>query len=793
MRNYSPKILTLLLFFVIVSSLSAQATKVNIYNITVVGNTTASPDVIIQNSGLRPGTEVNADAFGDAVRQLWNLGLFSDIKIIADQQTPEGIYLIISVEEYPRLEKIVLEGNKKIKSDDIEEELKLYTGQVLSPNAVYEAQRKIEQMYLDKGYLLAEVTPSTFEGEKENTRGIRFEIKENKKVKVFDINFIENVELSDWKLRRQMEKIKQERWWKFWAEAEYSIANLRADESKIVDYYKSQGFRDAEIVRDSIYYSEDMKKMFVDIRVYEGAQYKYGDITISGNTLFPTENILKALNIERGDIYNSENLLEKIEANVRGPYMDRGYLYAQVNTVEIPVAEDTVDLKLDIVEYSPVKVRHINIVGNDKTKENVIRRELRVFPGDQFSRTALMRSQREIMILNYFNNVVPDVIPVDDDEIDLEFAVEEKQTGMATASAGYSERDGMIGTLGMQFPNFLGNGQQLSFNLQRAYSYRSFSVSFTEPWLFDTPNLLGVSLFDTDRTRGDLNSYFGATTSSYSYTPYDMHSTGGSLTFGRRFRWPDNYFRGRWIFQAMRNLYDLDKVYDWSIFNQVNPANLETTSGLSLRQIITRDSRNAPEFPTAGSVLNLSTTYSGGLLGGNESFFKQEASLEWYSPLGHENLTWRNRGEMGYLTPLDDDLTHIIPYDEYFFMGGAGLIWGTALRGYPERSVRPPTTAGIWYGGKSLFKVTSELRLKLSPNPLLYLLLFAEAGNTWRDWNETNFYDLKRSVGFGGRIIMQPIGLLGIDLGWGFDRESLGLDKASWRSPEVHFIFGQQF
>ncbi|HCW75430.1 MAG TPA: outer membrane protein assembly factor BamA [Candidatus Marinimicrobia bacterium] len=791
---HSPKkILVLLISLMVVCNLSGQAAKVKIFNITVVGNKTASPDVIIQNSGLKVGTDINADAFGDAVRQLWNLGLFSDIKLVADRQTPEGIYLIISVEEYPRMDELVLKGNKKIKNDDIEEELKLYPGQVLSPNAVYEAQNKIKTMYLDKGYLLAEITPATFEGEKENTRGIQFDIEEGKKVKVYTIDFVGNTQMSDRKLRGKMEKIKQERWWKFWAESEYNQDNLSADESRLVDYYKSKGYRDAEVIRDSIYYSDNKKRMFIEVDVHEGAQYKYGDVSISGNTLFPTENMLKALGIQRGDIYDAEKLAEKIETNLRGPYMDRGYLYVQVNPVEIPVAVDTVNLKIDVVEYSPVKVRQINIVGNDKTKENVIRRELRVFPGDQFSRTALMRSQREIMILNYFNNVVPDVLPVDDDEIDLEFSVEEKQTGMATASAGYSERDGLIGTLGMQFPNFLGNGQQLSFNLQRAYSYRSFSISFTEPWLFDTPNLLGVSLFDTDRSRGDLNSYFGSTSSSYSYTPYDMHSTGGSLTFGRRFRWPDNYFRGRWIFQAMRNTYDLTKVYDWSIFDQVNPAHLEKTSGISLRQVISRDSRNAPEFPTEGSVLNLTSTISGGFMGGNESFVKQEANLEWFSPMGNENITWRNFAELGYLSAIDDDIAHIIPYDEYFFMGGAGLIWGSALRGYPERSVGPSSTSGIWYGGKSLFKVTSELRFKLSPNPLLFLLVFAEAGNTWRDWNETNFYDLKRSAGIGGRIIMPPIGLLGIDLGWGFDRPSLGLSQTSWKSPEVHFIFGQQF
>ena len=452
----------------------------------------------------------------------------------------------------------------------------------------------------------------------------------------------------------------------------------------------------------------------------------------------------------------------------------------------MPVAADTISLTLEIAEMNPVHIRHINIVGNDKTKENVIRRELRIFPGDLFSRTALMRSQREVMILNYFGNVIPDVIPYDEDEIDLVFEVEEKNTGTATASAGYSERDGFIGTVGLQFPNFRGNGQQVSFNFQRAYSYEALSISFVEPWLFNTPNLLGISLFDQDRSQGRSSSYF-STTSSYS-TPYDVHTTGGSITFGRRFQWPDNYFRGRWTFRGAVDRYDLDKIYYQSVFDRVNPAHLEKTSGISINQTITRDSRNAPEFPTNGSVLTLNSVYSGKALGGNESFFKQKASLEWYTPIWKDKLTLRNYFEGGILEQLETDSTHIIPYDEYFFMGGAGLIYGSALRGYGERSVG--TLEGdAYFGGMASFKYTLEMRFLLSPSPMMYLIGFAEAGNVWDNFNSSDLFDLKRSVGFGGRVIMPPLGMLGIDIGWGFDQDPV----PDWKSPEYHFIFGQQF
>ncbi|MBL7027734.1 MAG: outer membrane protein assembly factor BamA [Candidatus Marinimicrobia bacterium] len=761
-----------------------QAVKIKIASIDVIGTKTATPAVVIAASGLSAGMEATQEDFSEGVKQLWSLGLFSDVKILSDRESPEGLFLIISVEEYPRLSKVVLEGNKKLKTDEIDEALNLHPGQALTPFIVYESQRIIQDLYYDDGYLLAEIEPSTFEGEKENSRGVKFSIVENKKVSVGEIRFTGNTQLSDRKLKKKMDMIKEERWWKFWADAEFSIDNLRADERLIEEYMHSIGYRDAEILGDSLYYSEDLKKMYFDIILYEGEKYKYGEVKVTGNTIFESEDILSALGISRGDQYNSEKLMEAIELGVRSPYMDKGYLYCQINPIELPVAADTVSLTLEIAEMNPVHIRHINIVGNDKTKESVIRRELRIFPGDLFSRTALMRSQREVMILNYFGNVVPDVIPYDDDEIDLVFEVEEKNTGTATASAGYSERDGFIGTVGLQFPNFRGNGQQLSFSFQRAYSYEALSISFVEPWLFNTPNLLGVSIFDQDRSQGNSSSFSGYS-SSYS-TPYDVHTTGGSITFGRRFQWPDNYFRGRWTFRGAVDRYG--EVYYQSVYDRVNPADLEQTSGISLNQSITRDSRNAPEFPTSGSVLTLNSVYSGKFLGGNESFFKQKASLEWYTPIWKDKLTMRSYFEGGILEQLEDDSTHIIPYDEYFFMGGAGLIYGSALRGYAERSVGT-LEGNAYFGGMASFKYTLEMRFLLSPSPMMYLIGFAEAGNVWDNFDSSSLFDLKRSAGIGGRVIMPPLGMLGIDIGWGFDNDPV----PTWRTPEYHFIFGQQF
>lgn len=782
--------LTLPLFFMIYSLGFSQEEKIRIVSIDVIGTKTATPEVLIAASGLKVGGFYGSEEFADAIKQIWSLGLFSDVKLINDRELDGGVYLIIAVEEYPRLSKIGIQGNRRIKASEIEEVIDVQPGQPFSPHNVYEMQCLIEELYYEKDFLLVEVIPATFEGIKENTRGVTIEIKENKKVKLENI-VIEGVsEQNERKLKRQMEHMKEQSWWKFWTDLDFTIDNLRRDERTIEAYLRSKGYRDAEVLGDSISYNEERTRMYLHILVNQGPQNKYGEITVSGNALFEDDELLKGVGISTGDTYDSEKLMENLELGVRGPYMDRGYLYAEIIPQEIPIAADTVDLTLQIVEMNPVTVRLIEIEGNDRTKENVIRRELKIYPGDTFSRKALIRSQREVMILNYFANVTPDVVPYEEDQIDLIIDVEEKNTGTATASAGYGEQDGFIGTVGLQFPNFRGNGQTFGLKFQRAYSYQSVSMSFVEPWLFGTPNMIGISIFDTDQGLKSSSSLLSTTTSTATY--YDLHSRGGSLTIGRRFKWPDNYFNGTWRFNLTLNEYDTTKVYDWDVFNLVNPAHIENSWGISVIQNINRDSRNEPEFPTMGSKLALTSMYSGGLLGGNENFFKQQLSLEMYSPLYSDKLTMRSNFEFGYLVETSSDSSSIIPYDEYFFMGGAGLISGSALRGYPERSVGTLEGSTYW-GGKSSFKYSFELRYLLNPNPMMYLIGFAEAGNVFDRFESTDMYDLKRSVGLGGRIIMPPLGMLGIDLGWGFDREALGLGPATFNSPEFHFIFGQQF
>jgi len=471
--------------------------------------------------------------------------------------------------------------------------------------------------------------------------------------------------------------------------------------------------------------------------------------------------------------------------------MDQGYLFFQIVPHEIPISDDEIDVNLEITENNQVSINQINIVGNSKTHENVIRRELKIFPGDIFNRDALIRSQREIFILNYFSNVTPDVIPRNEKEVDIEVTVEEKSSDRANMSVSISQMHGLIGGGGVEFNNFLGRGQQVNISYQQgaqysimssgATPYKSISLGFNDPWVFDTPNLVGFNFFYSERGgRG------------YYYYPFDLSQLGGSIRWGRRFKWPDNYFRGTWFLSASEKEYrNLDESY----LRDVLLGNAKTT-GVSFTQVISRDSRNKPEFPTMGSVMRWSSTLSGGFLGGTEHFHKHNFSIDFYIPTFWKFVLF-NHMEFGVIKKLYE--SGIIPPDERFIMGGSGMIYGVALRGYDDNQVGPKrgnySSSYLPYGGETLFKYSLEYRFPVSENPTIYGLAFVEAGNVWKNLSTTDPFDLKRSAGVGIRFFMPALGMIGVDFGYGFDdidpEGSTGYGKPQgWKT---HFIFGMPF
>lgn len=747
----------------------AQKRSIKVLGVSVEGNSTTDANMIRLSSGITPGTEITGDGIQHAIRQLWRLDLFSDIQIVVDRELAEGVYLTIKVKEYPRLEKVELEGNKKLKKHDIDDILNFYSGQVVSQTLLARAKSKLLDKYKEKGYLLAKIETKLSPGILDTNRTIvRFIFKEGKKVQIKRIRFYGNNSFKDKKLKKQFKKTKEDRWWRG---ADFDKKEYQDDLSKLVEFYQNEGFRDAEVLKDSIFYNDKKSDLFIDIWLNEGPKYTFGDISWEGNNLFTDQELTANLGFKTGDVYSKKKLDEAIFKHIGSMYYDDGYIYASATPKEIVKDGNVLDLHFIVSEGKQAKINEIKIVGNTKTKEKVIRRELRIYPGDTFNRSLLERSQRDVWMLNYFANVEPKVNPIDEEKVDLEFKVEEKSTDTANMSAGWSERDRLIGSVGVAMANLFGNGQRLSFDWNFGRYYRSFNIGFTEPWLMDTPTLAGFNFYDTKRDA----IYYG----------YQQQSRGVSLRLGRRFQWPDNFFRGDWI-------YRLDES-TLSNFNEyilrTNPSGIVTEqwplTSSSITQIFSRNSLDRPEFPTAGSEFSLSSELAGVFLGGNVDYHKYIFKMDWFTH-SFWKLVIYTSFQAGFMEGIKGNSR--IPYLEYFFMGGDGLSRSIPLRGY-EDPLNGYTR--LYQGGKAMMKYTAELRIPIAPNPTIFGLLFAEAGNTWQDYKHADPFNMRRSVGVGARVFMPMIGIIGFDYGYGFDRiDSNGNPDPKWK---MHFVFGRSF
>ncbi|MBT3731757.1 MAG: outer membrane protein assembly factor BamA [Candidatus Marinimicrobia bacterium] len=778
-------------------------TEIKLVDVIVSGNIIVSEQTILFTAGLRKNNSIMPTEFPRAIKRLWQLGLFKDIQILYEAETEEGLSITIEVEENPILGEIIFKGNKKLKDSKLEEEIGMSAGQRIKPNTLHAMSKKLTALYSEDGYLKAEITAELvkpeieskmYQGKAKNlVYNMVFHIKENQKIKIKNIVFEGNESFPDWRLRWQLKETKEQRWYLFWRST-FDDSKFDEDKEKISTFYKNHGYRDFEVLSDTIQYDEASNKMNIVFRLREGPQYKFRNFTWEGYTLFEEELFHRALGISKGDEYNEQEFNLAVYERIQGLYMDRGYIYSRVEPQITPIGEDSLDVNFVITENHKVYIRNILVSGNSKTRENVIRRRLRIFPGDIFNRDRLQRSQREVWMLNYFSNVVPEVLPVDEDEVDLEIVVEEKSAGKANANIGFTQTYGMTGGGGVELPNFRGKGQRLnfSFNVGTNYNfysattppkYKSFNISFTDPMVNDTKNLLGFSLFYSFRGR-----------SSQYYYPLDFTIAGGSTSWGRLFKWPDDFFRGNWSFQMVQKNYDGSQE-DLDLYVK----GLSTSIGINLTQSIRRDSRDRPEFTTQGSLFSLTSTISGGPLGGNEDFHKHVLGMEYYTP-----TVWKfvlmSTFKIGVIEPLSssDGEQSIVPFDERFIMGGNGIPNGNSLRGYDDNRVGPLTSSGSPIGGNTMIKIVNEFRVPFSENPVVYGLAFAEMGNVWASLDmEEKFslprrgpLDLKKSAGIGVRFFMPMIGMLGFDLGYGFDDLNGDGSPEGWKTT---ITFGQQF
>lgn len=819
----------IILFSFLTAFPQIATTSYKILGISVEGNRSADARTIIINSGIKVGDEIQVpgDQTANAIKQLWSLNIFSDVQILIEKQIADGIYLLIKVDEYPRIEKAVIEGNDDVSESDLQSQINLTRGQILKPQEVERIKLKILKKYEEEGFFNSEITPKYFQYFTADTTNneinvvwrnrsdlaeeytleykkseitysnlidrikdrvlLKYEINEGDKVTVRKIEFIDNDAFTDSDLKSEMDEIEESKWWKFWSRARFDKNKYETDKELIDAFYKKNGYRDAEIVSDSLVYENNKKDLKIYITVYEGPQYKVRNISWTGNTIYTEEVLNERLGFATGDIYDLETFNRNLRGNekqtdIASLYLDNGYLTFNLNTVETKVGADSIDILILISEKNQFKVGKVDIQGNDRTKDKVIRRELYTIPGDYFNRAALFRSLQQLANLQYFNveklyQQGVDYQLVNDSTVDVAYRVEEKSSDYLNASVGYSGAFGFSGAVGVTLTNFsitepfsLGGGQILSFNWQFGVGnfYRTFSLGFTEPWFLDTPTLVGFEFFDTRQ------QYI-----------YDLSQSGATVRVGRRLKWPDDYFYVQSIFR-----YQYNNIRDGGYYY----ANLQ---GRKFQQYtwgasITRKNIDNPIFPSQGSSVGIDGEISGGpFLPGDVDYFKILFKAEWYKKLFNSSrLVLYTSTDVGYLEELIAG-TPIQPFD-YFYMGGNGLIIATTpLRGYDDRSVGPVNVFNEVFGGKFSVKYTTELRFAVALEPIpLYLLAFAEAGNVFESFEKADFFNLRRAVGFGARILINPVGLIGFDLGYGFDKKAVDGKDPSWL---FHFQFGRGF
>jgi len=797
MRKKILRVLAVLLVCFGANYLSAQQNPnpevLKILGISVDGNSSTDASAIIAYSGLKQGDEITlpGEETMTAIKKLWNRRIFSDIQILTEAKVNDGVYLLIKVKEYPRLRDIIIEGNDEIDESKIKEKIPFVSGQVVMQNDLNELIHRIKKIYDEDGYLLAEIKPELKNFDSTGARAdLVININEGTDVRVWGISFNGNKAFSDGDLKGEMEETIERKWWKFWRSNKFERKKYVEDKKKIVDYYKKNGYRDAEILKDSIWYDNTKEQMYINIALNEGNKYHIRNINWEGNTLYSDTVLNERLGLKPGDLYNAEKMERNLRQNeqqtdISSLYMDIGYLRFYVFPEEIPVANDSLDINFRVMEGKQFRVAHVDIKGNTKTKDKVIRRELYTYPNDIFRRNMLMESLRRLSQLNYFNpeKIKPDVIPTSTDStIDLLYTVEEKSSDQLNAQIGYSEYYGMVGAVGFTFTNFSlekplsgGAGQQLDFNWQfgEGNRYSVFSVGFTEPWLYDSPTLIGFTFSNT----------------KYNYYT-EQRTTNLSARIGRRFQWPDNYFQGNWT--ASYRSYNI--ITD--SYNYYSRTGQFSQFGVS--QIIERNSKDSPIFPTTGSSVTLLLDLFGGpLFPGSSDYVKAEFVSEWLTPImkiGNSNrLVLFLHSEFGIVEELQDNT--FIDWYELYRMGGGGLTVATIpLRGYEDQSIGPRENGSSYPSGKIKAKFTAELRFSLSMDPIpIHVLGFAEAGNVWKDLRHTDPFNLYRSAGVGVRLLINPIGLVGFDYGYGFDdpdgiKRGFGGKPSGWK---FHFQFGR--
>ena len=785
-------------------------------------------------AGLRQGQKIilPSNDISNAIKNLWNEEIFSNVAIYVTKEIAGVVYLTIAVEARMKLSKFSFKGIGKRDADKLREEIKLFTGKTITENLVFQTKTKIRGYFREKGFFKAAVDISRVKDTLINASEIFIiKIEKGNKIGIKEIVISGNSEIPTWKLKMAMKDTKQKGILRIIKRSKYTESSYEKDKISLLAKFNKVGLRDASISFDTVH-QLNSKNLMIEINITEGEKYYFGDIEWLGNTKYRSSFLDTVLGIKKGDLYNRNLFEQRLNGSgdgrdINSLYMDQGYLFFQVIPIEINVNQNMINYQIRIIEGKEARNGTITIKGNTKTNDFVILREIRTKPGDLFNKGDIMRTQRELAQLGYFNEQAFQVNPLPNPSkgtVDIEYVVEEKNSDQIELSGGYggagpTSSGRIIGTLGLTFNNFStrnffkknawsplpgGDGQRLSLRAQsNGRFYQSYTFSFIEPWLGGKkPNSLSFSINHTAlSSNGKLRSEDG-------YAGLSISGVG--LGIGKRNKWPDDYFST--YIELGYKYYDVVNDTRFPVFSK------GIANDISLQYTIQRSSVSAPTYPQSGSNFTFlskatlpyssltSKDYS--LLSPQErykylEYYRLKFTAEWFLPLSKDKkLILMSRFGMGYLGAYNK-AKGVSPFERYS-MGGSGLsgvnqIGGIsilALRGYEDQSI---SSAG---GDPIVAKYTIELRYPISLNPqaTFFALAFLEGGNTFPTFDKFNPFNVKRTAGIGIRVFLPIFGMLGLDYGLGFDKLntwSSGYGSASDQSigtkgyyPKLSFSIG---
>lgn len=729
-------------------------------NNQIITNVTAETkytdaNLVIKTSNLKPGDQFSKFQIAQAIQRIYQLKLFETIEVDTIQ-IADGVQVKFIVKEYPMLQDIKFFGNRKIKTKDFIDKANIKIGEVVADQKLFDWQTKIQELYKEKGYILAKINVQKSESDSNNRINIIFQIDEGEKVRIKKIEIDGNLILTDKQIKKCMSN-KEKVWYR---KGLFKEDKFKEDLDNITELYKEHGFLDAKVQDYELQFDDHAGKqewLYLIIKVSEGQRYYIGDISFNGDSLIKPEDLKTAFRIKSGQVYNAKKVNQTL-VELYSVYSEQGFIYAQITPIE-DINNDTVNIKYTITENDPAHVRLVIIEGNERTHDKVIRRQISSLPGSVFKRSDVIRSQRDIFNLGFFDDVKLDYKRANlEGEIDLVYQVKEKSSfGTIGAGVSYSAQDNLTGYLELTQPNLFGKGQQFSIKLEKGGTKTNVQLGFTEPYLFDRPISAGTNI-----------SYL---TRQYDY--YEKQEKGIGINVSRPL--PLDYSRiyfGMNLSDAFVPLSSIKSTYEPTGNYTVKRDTIHRTTASPMISF-SRDSRDYIYNPLTGSMLS----YSLELSTIDVYYHRHIVDASVYFPM-FKKFTLMFRSRLGFIEGFNNKDT--IPIYERFYAGGTGI---DGIRGYPDRSLGV-NEGGYNIGGKA--EAIYSMEFKFRPSPQLAFLTFVDAGNTWNSFRDLNISNLKRGAGVGVRLEIPMLGLIGFDFGYGFDRDG----KGRW---EPHFQIGRTF